>query len=83
MSSNTSSIPISQLSEGRSKLSKSIFVGHTFNPPRYLRLLEIIPIAETQSELIDFLMHFGEINLGKQTVLSKDTPFSLSQIELV
>ena len=75
VSSNTSSIPISQLSEGRSKAFKKHFCGtHFFNPPRYLRLLEIIPIAETQLELIDFLMHFGEINLGKQTVLCKDTP---------
>jgi len=75
VSSNTSSIPISQLSEGRSAEFKKHFCGtHFFNPPRYLRLLEIIPILETQPELIDFFMHFGEINLGKQTVLCKDTP---------
>ncbi len=75
VSSNTSSIPIHQLSEGRSEDFKKHFCGtHFFNPPRYLRLLEIIPIAETQAELVDFFMHFGEINLGKQTVLSKDTP---------
>ena len=75
VSSNTSSIPISQLSQGRSEEFKKHFCGtHFFNPPRYLRLLEIIPIAETQPELIDFFMHFGEINLGKQTVLCKDTP---------
>ena len=75
VSSNTSSIPISQLSERRSEEFKKHFCGtHFFNPPRYLRLLEIIPIAETQPELVDFFMHFGEINLGKQTVLCKDTP---------
>ena len=75
VSSNTSSIPISQLSEGRSEEFKKHFCGtHFFNPPRYLRLLEIIPIPETQPELVDFLMRFGEINLGKQTVLCKDTP---------
>ncbi len=75
VSSNTSSIPISQLSKGRSAEFKKYFCGtHFFNPPRYLRLLEIIPIPETQPELIDFFMHFGEINLGKQTVLCKDTP---------
>jgi 3-hydroxyacyl-CoA dehydrogenase len=75
VSSNTSSIPISQLSQGRSEEFKKHFCGtHFFNPPRYLRLLEIIPIAETQPELVDFFMHFGEINLGKQTVLCKDTP---------
>ncbi len=75
VSSNTSSIPISQLSQGRSEEFKKHFCGtHFFNPPRYLRLLEIIPIEETQPELVDFFMHFGEINLGKQTVLCKDTP---------
>ena len=75
ISSNTSSIPISQLSQGRSEDFKKHFCGtHFFNPPRYLRLLEIIPIAETQAELVDFFMHFGEVNLGKQTVLCKDTP---------
>ena len=75
VSSNTSSIPISQLSEGRSEDFKKHFCGtHFFNPPRYLRLLEIIPIPETQPELVNFFMHFGEINLGKQTVLCKDTP---------
>ncbi len=75
VSSNTSSIPISQLSEGRSEDFKKHFCGtHFFNPPRYLRLLEIIPIDETLPELVDFFMHFGEINLGKQSVLCKDTP---------
>ena len=75
VSSNTSSIPISQLSQGRSEDFKKHFCGtHFFNPPRYLRLLEIIPIAETRAELVDFFMHFGEVNLGKQTVLCKDTP---------
>ena len=75
VSSNTSSIPISQLSEGRTEEFKKHFCGtHFFNPPRYLRLLEIIPISETQPELVNFLMHFGKINLGKQTVLCKDTP---------
>ena len=75
VSSNTSSIPISQLSQGRSDVFKKHFCGtHFFNPPRYLRLLEIIPTPETEPDLIDFFMHFGEINLGKQTVLCKDTP---------
>lgn len=75
VSSNTSSIPISQLSAGRSESFKKHFCGtHFFNPPRYLRLLEIIPISETLPELVQFFMRFGEINLGKQTVLCKDTP---------
>ena len=75
VTSNTSSIPISRLAEGRSEDFKKHFCGtHFFNPPRYLRLLEVIPIAETKQKVIDFFMHFGEINLGKQTVLCKDTP---------
>ena len=75
VSSNTSSIPIHLLSEGRSSEFKKHFCGtHFFNPPRYLRLLEIIPIPESDSKMIDFFMNFGDIYLGKQTVLCKDTP---------
>ena len=60
VTSNTSSIPISQLAEGRSEDFKKHFCGtHFFNPPRYLRLLEVIPIAETKQKVIDFFMHFG------------------------
>ena len=75
VSSNTSSIPIKLLAEGRSEDFRKHFCGtHFFNPPRYLRLLEIIPTKDSLSELIDFFMNYGEINLGKQTVLCKDTP---------
>jgi 3-hydroxyacyl-CoA dehydrogenase len=75
VSSNTSSIPIQLLADGRSEDFKSCFCGtHFFNPARYLRLLEIIPIAETQKEVVDFFMEFGKVTLGKQTVLCKDTP---------
>lgn len=75
VSSNTSSIPIHLLAEGRSADFKNSFCGtHFFNPARYLRLLEIIPIAETQKEVVDFFMEFGKTTLGKQTVLCKDTP---------
>jgi len=75
ISSNTSSIPISKLAKDRSEDFKKYFCGtHFFNPPRYLRLLEIIPIKETSPELVRFLMSFGEVNLGKQTVICKDTP---------
>lgn len=75
VSSNTSSIPIAFLAEGRSDDFKKHFCGtHFFNPPRYLRLLEIIPTKESSQKMIDFFMHFGDINLGKQTVLCKDTP---------
>ncbi len=75
ISSNTSGIPIHFMTEGRSDDFRKHFLGtHFFNPPRYLRLLEIIPGPETEPALIDFMMHFGEMFLGKQTVLCKDTP---------
>ncbi len=63
------------MAEGRSDDFKKHFCGtHFFNPPRYLRLLEIIPTQFTDPEVIQFLMHFGDQRLGKTTVLCKDTP---------
>jgi 3-hydroxyacyl-CoA dehydrogenase len=75
ITSNTSGIPIHMMTEGRSDDFKKHFCGtHFFNPPRYLRLLEIIPTPHTDTEVIDFLMQYGDITLGKTTVLCKDTP---------
>jgi 3-hydroxyacyl-CoA dehydrogenase len=75
ISSNTSGIPIHLLSEGRSEDFKRHFCGtHFFNPPRYLRLLEIIPTPDTDPEVVGFLMEYGDVYLGKTTVLCKDTP---------
>ncbi len=75
VTSNTSGIPIHLMSEGRSEDFQQHFCGtHFFNPPRYLRLLEIIPAPNTKPEVIDFLMEYGSRHLGKQTVLCKDTP---------
>ncbi len=75
ITSNTSGIPIHMMAEGRSDDFKKYFCGtHFFNPPRYLRLLEIIPTPFTDSAVIDFLMHYGDLYLGKTTVLCKDTP---------
>ncbi|WP_395625636.1 3-hydroxyacyl-CoA dehydrogenase NAD-binding domain-containing protein [Daejeonella sp.] len=75
ISSNTSGIPIHLMSEGRTDDFRAHFCGtHFFNPPRYLRLLEIIPTPETTPDVIDFFMHFGDKFLGKTTVLCKDTP---------
>lgn len=75
ITSNTSGIPIHLMSEGRSDDFKKHFCGtHFFNPPRYLRLLEIIPTPDTDRAVLDFLMHYGEKFLGKTTVLAKDTP---------
>ena len=75
ITSNTSGIPIHMLSEGRSDDFKKHFCGtHFFNPPRYLRLLEIIPTPYTAPAIVDFLMNYGDLYLGKTTVLCKDTP---------
>lgn len=75
ITSNTSGIPIHLLSQGRSEDFKKNFCGtHFFNPPRYLRLLEIIPTPDTDPAVTDFLMHYGDLFLGKTTVLAKDTP---------
>jgi 3-hydroxyacyl-CoA dehydrogenase len=75
ITSNTSGIPIHLMTEGRSDDFKAHFCGtHFFNPPRYLKLLEIIPTPHTSKDVVDFLMHYGEKYLGKTTVLCKDTP---------
>jgi 3-hydroxyacyl-CoA dehydrogenase len=75
VSTNTSGIPIKDIAEGRSEQFKKHFLGtHFFNPPRYLKLLEIIPTKDTEPEVIDFLSRFGEYRLGKGIVLCKDTP---------
>ncbi len=75
VSSNTSGIPIHLMAEGRSEDFQKHFCGtHFFNPPRYLRLLEIIPTPKTDPEVVDFFMHYGDVFLGKTTVLCKDTP---------
>lgn len=75
ITSNTSGIPIHMMAEGRSEDFKKHFCGtHFFNPPRYLRLLEIIPTPHTDPGIVEFLMTYGDLYLGKTTVLCKDTP---------
>jgi 3-hydroxyacyl-CoA dehydrogenase len=75
ITSNTSGIPMHLMCEGRSQDFQENFAGtHFFNPPRYLRLLEIIPGPRTKPEIIAFLMDYGDRFLGKETVLCKDTP---------
>uniref|UniRef100_UPI0040480069 3-hydroxyacyl-CoA dehydrogenase/enoyl-CoA hydratase family protein n=2 Tax=Roseivirga sp. TaxID=1964215 RepID=UPI0040480069 len=75
ITSNTSGIPMHLMCEGRSEDFQKHFCGtHFFNPPRYLRLLEIIPGPKTDPAIIDYLMHYGDLYLGKETVLCKDTP---------
>jgi 3-hydroxyacyl-CoA dehydrogenase len=75
VSSNTSGIPIHLMNEGRSEDFRKHFCGtHFFNPPRYLRLLEIIPTTDTDPDVIRFLLEYGDLYLGKTTVLCKDSP---------
>jgi 3-hydroxyacyl-CoA dehydrogenase len=75
ITSNTSGIPIHLMSEGRSEDFQKHFCGtHFFNPPRYLKLLEIIPGPNTDVVVLDFLMDYGKRYLGKTTVWCKDTP---------
>ncbi|AYC30056.1 3-hydroxyacyl-CoA dehydrogenase/enoyl-CoA hydratase family protein [Paenisporosarcina cavernae] len=75
VTSNTSGISINEMAEGRSEdFQKHFFGTHFFNPPRYLKLLEVIPAKNTLPEVIDFMKEFGEDKLGKGVVLAKDTP---------
>jgi 3-hydroxyacyl-CoA dehydrogenase len=75
ITSNTSGIPIGFMSEGRSEDFQAHFCGtHFFNPPRYLKLFEVIPGPKTNKEILDFLISYGERFLGKTSVLARDTP---------
>ncbi len=75
ITSNTSGIPIKFMNEGRSEDFKAHFCGtHFFNPPRYLKLFEIIPGPNTKPEILEFLNSYGEQFLGKTSVVAKDTP---------
>ncbi|WP_163098949.1 3-hydroxyacyl-CoA dehydrogenase/enoyl-CoA hydratase family protein [Peribacillus alkalitolerans] len=75
VSSNTSGISVEAMVEGRSEDFRTHFLGtHFFNPPRYLKLLEVIPTKSTDSEVLAFMKQFGEDVLGKGVVEAKDTP---------
>jgi 3-hydroxyacyl-CoA dehydrogenase len=75
ITSNTSGIPIKFMNEGRSEDFQQHFaVTHFFNPPRYLKLFEVVPGPNCKQEVTDFLMMYGEKFLGKTSVLAKDTP---------
>ena len=75
VTSNTSGIPIKLMNEGRSlDFQEHFAVTHFFNPPRYLKLFEVVPGPACSSEVTDFLMEYGEKFLGKTSVLAKDTP---------
>jgi len=75
ITTNTSGIPIKYMNEGRSDDFKKHFCGtHFFNPPRYLKLFEIIPGPDTSREVLDFLNEYGDQFLGKTSIIAKDTP---------
>lgn len=75
VSSNTSGISVEKMIEDCSDEMKKHFLGtHFFNPPRYLKLLEIIPTKHTDPEIISFMKQFSENVLGKGVVEAKDTP---------
>jgi 3-hydroxyacyl-CoA dehydrogenase len=70
IATNTSGIPIKDIAAGMSEGFKQHFLGmHFFNPPRYLKLLEVIPTDDTMPEVVEFVRHFGEFRLGKGIVL--------------
>ena len=75
VSSNTSGLPIAGLAEGMSEDFRKHWLGtHFFNPPRHMRLVELIPTPETAPEVTDFVQQFCERRLGKVTVFAKDRP---------
>lgn len=75
ISTNTSGIPIASIAAGKSEGFRQHFLGtHFFNPPRYLRLVEIIPTPDTLAEVTQFISSFIEYHLGKGVVPAKDTP---------
>ncbi len=75
VTSNTSGIPIAALAEGRSDDFRRHWLGtHFFNPPRYLRLLEVIPTAQTDPAVVERVSHFADHRLGKGVVVAKDRP---------
>jgi len=75
VSTNTSGIPIKEISAKFSANLKKHFLGtHFFNPPRYMKLMEIIPGVDTDKEVVDFMCKFSEQTLGKGVVICKDSP---------
>jgi len=75
VSSNTSGISISSIAEGFSDEFKKHWLGtHFFNPPRYLKLLEVVPTRETLPEVVEAISRFGDLVLGKGIVIAKDSP---------
>lgn len=76
ISTNTSGIPIAEIAEGRSDGFRARLLGtHFFNPPRYLKLLELIPTQDTAQEVLERVAYFGRVHLGKGIVVANDVPY--------
>lgn len=75
ISTNTSGLPVHKIVEGRRLPFRRRFLGtHFFNPPRYLKLLELIPTKDTRQDVLERMIWFGRVVLGKGIVIAKDTP---------
>jgi len=75
ITTNTSGLPVGRIAEGFSDDFRRAWFGtHFFNPPRYMRLLELIPTPDADPDLMDAVAHFCDVHLGKGVVLAKDTP---------
>jgi 3-hydroxyacyl-CoA dehydrogenase len=75
VSTNTSGIPVTAIAEGRSQAFREHWLGtHFFNPPRYLKLLEVIPTTDTRPHVVERISRFADLRLGKGVVVAKDTP---------
>src|SRR5262249_11190558 len=75
VSSNTSTIPLHVLTGGQSEqFAHDFLITHFFNPPRYMRLLEVVGGPKTRSDALEIIRDFGDKNLGKGVVMCKDTP---------
>ena len=76
ISTNTSGLSVAAIAEGRSESFRRRFLAtHFFNPPRYLKLLELVPSTYTDTSVLRRIAHFGRIHLGKGIVIAKDTPY--------
>src|SRR5271165_623191 len=75
VTTNTSGLPVAKIADGFSEdFRRSWFGTHFFNPPRYMRLLELIPTPDSDPALVDAVAHFCDVQLGKGVVYAKDTP---------
>jgi 3-hydroxyacyl-CoA dehydrogenase len=75
ITTNTSGLPVAKIAEGFSEEFRRLWFGtHFFNPPRYMRLLEVIPTPDSDKAAMDAIAHFCDLRLGKGIVWAKDTP---------